>query len=75
VEPQKNLQWNQENLLVKKLSYLHERRRMQLSPKLIESAFHADLLEEPMPLDIAVHLMGEGYILEKTAKEEHNHYG
>ena len=43
---------------------------MQLSPKLIEEAFEQGLIEEPMPLDIAFHLMGEGYILEKTVTEE-----
>ena len=42
---------------------------MQLNQKIIESAYEAGILEEPIPLDIAFALMGEGYILEKIEED------
>jgi len=45
-----------------------------LSEKLIEEAFEQGLIEEPMPLDIAVYLMSKGYIIDQTVTEMEDLY-
>jgi len=44
--------------------------QLVLTPDLTKRLFDEGLLPEPLPLDVAMQLMSQGYILEKLTKED-----